>query len=144
MANYTISQCLTIAAIPEDKKEWLRKMQASKLPTVNGRTFTAQNQAALVTLVSQEFEKYTAAKAKRDNKNAEREQCFEILRQLLGAKKTHERESYPQLISPSELLPKLQELKTSIEQENKFAKIDKAISASGMTKEQLIEYLTNN
>ena len=138
MANYTITQCLAIAAIPEDKKEWLRKMQASKLPAVNGRTFTAQNQAALVTLVNEEFEKYTATKAKRDEKNAARQQCFQVLKEMVGAK------GIQQLISPSELLPKLQELKTSIEQENKFAKIDKAIEASGMTKEQLIEYLTNN
>lgn len=137
MANYTITQCLAVAAIPEDKKEWLRQLQASKLPAVNGKTFTAQNQAALVTLVTQEFEKYTAAKARRDAKNAERNQCFQLLKEMVGAK------GVPQLITPAELLPKLQALKQSIEIESKVAKVEKAIESTGMTTEQLIEYLRN-
>ena len=136
MANYTIAQCLGIAAVPEEKKEWLRKMSESKLPAVNGRTFTAANQAALITLLNAEFEKYTNAKARRDEKNAARQQCFQTLKEMIGAK------GIQQLISPSELLPKLQQLKANVEAESKFAKIDKAIEASGMTKEQLIEYLS--
>jgi hypothetical protein len=47
----------------------------------------------------------------------------------------------PQIISATELLPKLQEFKASIEAEKKFTKVDKALEATGMTKEQLIEYL---
>ena len=136
MANYTIEQCLGIAAIPADKKEWLRTQKESKLPAVYGRTFTAQNQTALVTLINEEFEKYQAAKAKREAKNAQREQCFKILKELLGTK------GHPQIISPADLLPKLQALKTDIQQEIDFKKVDKAIEASGMTKEQLIEYLS--
>lgn len=138
MANYTIEQCLGIAAIPQAQKEWLQSLLNSRLPKVSTQTFTARNQAELVTVVNSKFETSAAAKARRVQKNAARQQCFQVLKEMVGAK------GIQQLISPSELLPKLQELKTSIEQENKFAKIDKAIEASGMTKEQLIEYLTNN
>lgn len=135
MANYSINQCLEIKTIPAEVKTWLTQLSISKLPTVKDRVFTAQNQTALVQLLNEEFEKYKKAKEKRNSKKSKKDECFKIIRTLIGTKGT------PQIISPKELLPRLQALKDSIEQEKKFVKVDKALEATGMTVSQLIEYL---
>jgi hypothetical protein len=132
MANYTIAQCLEARNVSEPIKQYLRTLQTSKLPTVNGKTFQAQNQTQLVTVLETEFAKYQAAKEKRSKK----EECLAIVRGLVTGDKDNRR-----LISADELLPRLQQLKTQIEQEKKFQKIDNLIESTGMTKEQLIEYL---
>lgn len=147
MPNYSVTQCLEIAAVPADVKTWLEKLSYSKLPTVKDRVFNAQNQTELLSVLSNEYNKFTRTKLKRDAKNAQREECFEVLRKLIGSKAVKDqdgnlkKEANPQIISPEELLPRLQALKEAIEQEKKFIKIDKALEATGMTKEQLIEYL---
>ena len=139
MANYSIDQCLQIAAVPEPLKAYLRTLKESRLPNVNGRVFTATNQTALVTLLNSELQKYNAAKEKRNAKQNARNQCFDVLKTLIGGKVNGA--TVPQIISATELLPKLQEFKASVEAEKKFVKIDKALESTGMTKEQLIEYL---
>ena len=128
MANYTIDQCLQIAAVPEPLKAYLRTLKASRLPNVNGRVFTAPNQTALVTALNADLDKRAA-------KQNARNECYNILKSLIGAK------GVPQIISAAELLPKLEAFKAGIEAEAKFVKVDKALEATGMTKEQLIEYL---
>lgn len=135
MANYTIDQCLQIAAVPEPLKAYLRTLKASRLPNVNGRVFTAPNQTALVTALNADLDKYNKAKEKRAAKQNARNECYNILKSLIGAK------GVPQIISAAELLPKLEAFKAGIEAEAKFVKVDKALEATGMTKEQLIEYL---
>lgn len=137
MANYTIEQCLGIAAIPQAQKEWLQSLLNSRLPRVSTQTFTARNQAELVTVVNGKFETSAAAKARRVQKSAQRQQCHQVLNEIIGGKGT------PQLISPAEFLPKLQELKAQAEQKTKASKIAKAFEASGMTKEELIAFAQN-
>lgn len=132
MANYTIAQCLETRNVSEPIKQYLRGLQNSKLPTVHGKTFQAQNQTQLVTVLETEFAKYQAAKEKRGKK----EECLAIVRELVTGDKENRR-----LISADELLPRLQQLKAQIEKEKKFQKIDGLLESTGMTKEQLIEYL---
>ena len=132
MANYTIAQCLETRNVSEPIKQYLRGLQASKLPTVNGKIFQAQNQTQLVTVLETEFAKYQAAKEKRSKK----EECLALVRGLFTGDKDNRR-----LISAEELLPRLQEFKAQIEQEKKFQKIDGLLESTGMTKEQLIQYL---
>ena len=79
MSNYSVTQCLEIAAVPADVKTWLEKLSYSKLPTVKDRVFNAQNQTELLLVLSNEYNKFTRAKLKRDAKNAQREECFEVL-----------------------------------------------------------------
>lgn len=163
MANYTIDQILGMASVPQQLKDYVGKLKESKLPLVSGRVFQAPNQTALVTVLNADLAKYNNAKQKRDAKQDARNQCFEILTDLIGQKalkkdvldvngnpiigedgkrqKEVVRPSKLQIISAAELLPKLQALKASIEAEAKFVKVDKALEATGMTKEQLIEYL---
>ena len=80
----------------------------------------------------EEFAKYQAAKEKRSKK----EECLALVRGLFTGDKDNRR-----LISAEELLPRLQEFKAQIEQEKKFQKIDGLLESTGMTKEQLIQYL---
>lgn len=135
MANYTIKQCLGISAVSPAVKGWLESLSKSKLPTVKDRVFTAQNQTELANLLNFEFAKYNKAKEKRDARKEKKDECYNVLKSLIGGK------GIPQIISPDELLPRLQTLKASIEEEKKFSKVDKALEATGMTVEQLIEYL---
>lgn len=130
MAKYTIQQCLEISTLSPQVKQYLEALQNSRLPNVKERTFTADTKAKLVALLESEREKYLAAKAKRMQKQTAKTQCLDIVKYLLT------------LVTADELLEKLQALQNSIEAEKKFTKINKALEATGMTKEQLIEYLT--
>ena len=139
MANYSIEQALKLSSISAELKEYLLNLKGSRLPNVRNKVFTASNQETLRTLLNAEMTKSKEAKAKRTTKQDARNQCFAIIKSLIGGKTADGKSQ--QIISPVELLPKLQAFKSSIEAEKNFGKIDKLLSSSGMTKEQLIEYL---
>ena len=48
------------------------------------------------------------------------------------------------IISYSQLLERLQSIRAEIEKENKQNKLQKLIADSGLTENELIEYLSNN
>ncbi|MBP5425470.1 MAG: hypothetical protein J6Y33_05290 [Prevotella sp.] len=132
MANYTIPQCLALRNISDEVKAYLQMLANSKLPNARNKEFTANNQTQLVEVLKDEVAKYNQRKAKSE----ESKQCHAIIDSLIKAQNGNRR-----LISPKELLPKLHELKDKIESEKRFAKVDDLISNSGLTKEQIIEYL---
>ena len=131
MANYTISQCLDLQGLNNEVKNYLEKLSKSGLPTLKDKVFVAPNQAQLKAILNAEYEKVK-------ERNAAYKQCISILDSLVKAQNGNRR-----LISAEELLPKLEELKQQIVTEKQFAKVDNFISSSGMTKEQIIEYLNN-
>ena len=132
MANYTIPQCLALRNISDEVKAYLQMLANSKLPNARNKQFTANNQTQLVEVLKDEVAKYNQRKAKSE----ESKQCHAIVDSLIKAQNGNRR-----LISPKELLPKLLELKEKIVTEKQFAKVDDLISNSGLTKEQIIEYL---
>ena len=132
MANYTIPQCLALRNISDEVKAYLQMLANSKLPNARNKEFTANNQTQLVEVLKDEVAKYNQRKAKSE----ESKQCHAIIDSLIKAQNGNRR-----LISPKELLPKLHELKEKIVTEKQFAKVDDLISNSGLTKEQIIQYL---
>lgn len=132
MANYTIPQCLKLSGITDDVKAYLNTLADSKLPKAKNKQFTANNQTQLVEVLKDEVTKYNQRKAKGE----QAKQCHAIVDSLIKAQGGSRR-----IVAPDELLPKLQELKQQIVNEKQFAKVNDFISNSGLTKEQLIEYL---
>ena len=133
MPNYKIEDCLKLQ-LTKEVKDYLEMLAKSSLPNAKKKVYTATNQTQLKQLLKVEFDKYNKGKQKRDNIK----KCHEIIDSLVKGTGGNRR-----LISAEELLPKLEELKEQIEQEIKFDKIDKMISNSGMSKQEIIEYLTN-
>lgn len=131
MADYSITQCLAMS-LPKEVKEYLSRLANSPLPNAKEKVFTAANQTQLKQLLQVEFDKYNKGKQKRENIK----KCHDIIDSLVKGVDGNRR-----LISAEELLPKLEELKLQIEQERKFDKIDKMISNTGMSNQELIEYL---
>ena len=129
MANYTISQCLELQGLDEEVKSYLEKLSKSGLPTLKDKVFMAASKAQLKELLNAEYEKVK-------ERNADYKECISIIDSLVKGTQKQKR-----LISATELLPRLKELKEQIESEKRFAKVDDFISKSGMTKEQIIEYL---
>lgn len=132
MANYTIQQCLAVAGITANVKAYLEMLDNSKLPNARDKEFVANNQEELLEVLKAELAKYN----QRKKKSNEAKQCYAIIDSLIKAQGGSRR-----IIAPNELLPKLQELKQQIVNEKQFAKVEDFISSSGMTKEQIIEYL---
>ncbi len=132
MANYTIQQCLELSGITDEVKAYLNTLVNSKLPNAKNKEFTADDETKLVQVLKDEVAKYNQRKAKSE----ESKQCHAIIDSLIKAQNGNRR-----LISPKELLPKLHDLKEKIVSEKQFAKVDDLISNSGLTKQQIIEYL---
>ena len=139
MANYTIQQCLKLSGITDEVKAYLEMLANSKLPNSKNKQFTADDETQLVQVLNDAVTKYNKRKEKHNQRKAKGEQakqCHAIVDSLIKAQNGNRR-----LISPQELLPKLHELKDKIVSEKQFAKVDDLISNSGLTKEQIIEYL---
>ena len=132
MANYTIQQCLSVRGITDEVKAYLNTLADSKLPNARNKQFTANNQTQLVEVLKDEVTKYNQRKAKGE----QAKQCHAIVDSLIKAQNGNRR-----IISAEELLPMLEELKEKVLREKQFAKFDDFISSSGMTKQQIIEYL---
>ena len=132
MANYTIPQCLKLSGITDDVKAYLEMLANSKLPNAKNKEFTADDETKLVEVLKDEVAKYNQRKAKSE----EAKQCHAIVDSLIKAQNGNRR-----IISAEELLPMLEELKEKVLREKQFAKFDDFISSSGMTKQQIIEYL---
>ena len=131
MANYTIQQCMELQGLNNEVKGYLEKLSKSGLPTLKDKVFVAPNQTQLKAILNAEYDKVKS-------RNAAYKQCISVIDSLVKAQNGNRR-----IISAEELLPRLEELKQQIVTEKQFAKVDNFISSSGMTKEQIIEYLNN-
>ena len=149
MANYTIKECLelpAVKALSEEVKAYLEKLSKSGLPTLKGFSFTADNETQLVEMIEEKFKESQTAKEKRNSSTPKKyedfdeneydKKCMWIVSHLIKGDKLNRR-----IISAKDLLPMLEELKEKILREKQFAKVDNFISSSGMTKEQILEYL---
>lgn len=130
MPNYTVEQALAIQGLNDDAKKYLERLNKSGIDKIKGKIFTATNQQNL----KRQIEELVAKK--EEERATTLDDCLNVIRSLVKGTKDNRR-----LISPKELLGKLETLKEEILQEKKFNKIDDMIESSGMTTEQLIEYL---
>ena len=130
MPNYTVQQALGLTDLSTQAREYLERLEKSGIPKIKGKTFTATTQANLKKLI----EEYVAKKAEEDT--VKLDDCLNVIRSLVKGTKDSRRP-----ISPKDLLPKLEALRDEIIEANKFTKINKAAEASGMTEQQMFEYL---
>lgn len=130
MANYTVQEALQLDGLSEGAKAYLNRLSKSGIDKISGKTFNATSKTALKSMIE------SIVASKDGNKEVTLDDCLKVVRSLVKGTKKERR-----LISPKDLLPKLEELKTKLEAEKKFSKVDKLVASSGMTKEQLIEYL---
>jgi hypothetical protein len=130
MANYTVQEALQLDGLSEGAKAYLNRLSKSGIDKISGKTFNATSKTALKSMIE------SIVASKDGVKEVTLDDCLKVVRSLVKGTKKERR-----LISPKDLLPKLEELKTKLEAEKKFSKVDKLVASSGMTKEQLIEYL---
>lgn len=130
MANYTVQEALQLDGLSEGAKAYLNRLSKSGIDKISGKTFNATSKTALKSMIE------SIVASKDGNKEVTLDDCLKVVRSLVKGTKRERR-----IISPKELLPRLEELKTKLEAEKKFSKVDKLVASSGMTKEQLIEYL---
>lgn len=130
MANYTVQEALQLDGLSEGAKAYLNRLSKSGIDKISGKTFNATSKTALKSMIE------SIVASKDGNKEVTLDDCLKLVRSMVKGTKKERR-----IISPKELLPRLEELKTKLEAEKKFSKVDKLVASSGMTKEQLIEYL---
>ena len=73
---------------------------------------------------------------KQREKQDAKKQCVELLKEMA--------EGQNALTTYSQLYERLQSIRQEIEKENKQNKLQKLIADSGLTQQELIEYLNNN
>jgi len=132
MANYTISQALEIKDINAEIKQYLNTLSNSKLPAAKDKIFKAANKTELKTVLESAYNDYMTNRKER----AALGQCIAVIKDLTKGTQKNKR-----IIKPTELLPKLIELSDKLRVENQTKKIEKVIESSGLTREQIIEYL---
>jgi len=131
MAKMTIKEAQEILSeLSEGAQKYVNRIAKAGLESVQQKVFKATTKAAL----KKEIEELVAEK--EETKETSLDDCLKLVRSMVKGTKKERR-----IISPKELLPRLEELKTKLEAEKKFSKVDKLVASSGMTKEQLIEYL---
>lgn len=131
MAKMTIKEAQEILSeLSEGAQKYVNRIAKAGLESVQQKVFKATTKAAL----KKEIEELVAEK--EETKETSLDDCLKLVRSMVKGTKKERR-----IISPKELLPRLEELKTKLEAEKKFSKVDKLVANSGMTKEQLIEYL---
>lgn len=130
MAKFTVKDALELTDLSDGAYEYLNRLSKSGIDKIRNKVFNATTKAQL----KKEIEELVVEK--EETKETSLDDCLKVIRSMVKGTKSERR-----LISPKDLLPKLEELKTKLEAEKKFSKVDKLVASSGMTKEQLIEYL---
>ena len=133
----TLEEALQINGLTEDQKKLLKDIAtAAKRFQRQPKDFKATNAAEL----KQELDEVIARKRTKQSKAKEKQdakkQCIDLLRQLA--------EGQNAIISYNELFERLQSIKEEIEKENKQKQVQKIIEQSGLTQQELIEYLNKN
>jgi len=133
----TLEEAKEINGLTQEQKQLLLNIETTaKRFNREPKTFAATNatelKAELNAIIEKKRTKQTKAKEKQDAKK----QCIELLRQLA--------EGQNAIISYNELFERLQSIKEEIEKENKQKQVQKLIEQSGFTRNELIEYLSNN
>ena len=133
----TLEQAQQINGLTEDQKKLLQDITtaARRFQRVP-KDFKATNAAELKTELNAIIEKKKAKQTKQREKQDAKKQCIDLLKQLA--------EGQNAIISYPQLLERLQSIKEEVEKETKQIKLQKLIADSGLTQQELIEYLNNN
>ena len=133
----TLEQAKEINGLTQEQKQLLLNIETTaKRFNREPKTFAATNATELKAELNAIIEKKRTKQTKQREKQSSKKQCIALLRELC--------EGQNAIISYSQLLERLQSIRQEIEKENKQKQVQKLIEQSGLTQQELIEYLNKN
>ena len=133
----TLQEAQQVRGLTEAQKKLLQDIAtAARRFSRRPKDFAATNATELKTELNAIIEKKRTKQSKAKEKQDAKKQCIALLRELC--------EGQNALTTYSQLLERLQSIRAEIEKETKQIKLKKLIADSGLTENELIEYLSNN
>lgn len=133
---YTVEQAMEVAGLTQAQKDYLTNTQKANERLKRETTFEVDTVAKLKAELSKRIAANEKQKESAQKRSEDYAECLSIVRRMVGRIKGEK-----SIIRVAELKDKLLVLEDSIKKEKQFSKLGKAIEASGMTKEQIIEYV---
>lgn len=133
---YTLQQAMEVAGLTTAQKEFLAKSEKANERLGRETTFDVKNEKELKKLLNDRMAANEKQKESAKKRSEDYAECLNIVRRMVGRIKGEK-----SIIRAAELKEKLLALEETVKAEKKFSKVDKALAATGMTKEQIIEYL---
>lgn len=133
----TLEEALQINGLTEDQRKLLDNIAtAAERFSRQPKDFAATNATELKTELNAIIEKKRTKQTKQREKQDTKKQCIDLLKQLA--------EGQNALTDYTHLLARLQSIKQQIERETKQNKLEQLIEQSGLTRNELVEYLNDN
>ena len=133
----TLQEAQQVRGLTEAQKKLLQDIAtAARRFSRQPKDFAATNATELKTELNAIIEKKRTKQTKQREKQDAKKQCIDLLKQLA--------EGQNAIISYPQLLERLQSIKEEVEKETKQKQVQKLIEQSGFTRNELIEYLSNN
>ena len=133
----TLEQAKEINGLTQEQKQLLLNIETTaKRFNREPKTFAATNATELKAELNSIIEKKRTKQTKQREKQDAKKQCIELLKQLA--------EGQNALTTYSQLLERLQSIREQIEKENKQKQVQRLLEQSGLTRNELVEYLSNN
>jgi len=133
----TLQEAKDVRGLTTEQKELLNNIEtAARRFQRAPKEFKATNAAELKQELDEVIARKRTKQSKAKEKQSSKKQCIDLLRQLA--------EGQNALTTYSQLLERLQSIREQIEKETKQKQVQKLIEQSGFTRNELIEYLSNN
>ena len=133
----TLEEAQQVRGLTEDQKKLLQDIETTaKRFSRQPKDFAATNATELKTELNAIIEKKRTKQTKQREKQDAKKQCIAILKELA--------EGQNALTDYTHLLARLQSIKQQIERETKQNKLEQLIEQSGLTRNELVEYLNDN
>ena len=133
----TLEEAKEINGLTQEQKQLLLNIETTaKRFQRQPKDFKATNATELKKELDEVIARKRTKQTKAKEKQSSKKQCIELLKGLC--------EGQNALISYSQLFERLKTIREQIEKENKQIKLKKLIADSGLTENELIEYLSNN
>jgi len=133
---YTLQQAMEVAGLTTAQKEFLADVEKANVRLGRETTYDVKNDKELKAELNKRIAANEKQKEAAKKRSADYAECLTIVRRMVGRIKGEK-----SIIRAAELKEKLLALEETVKAEKKFSKVDKALATTGMTKEQLIEYL---
>ena len=133
----TLEQAQQVRGLTEAQKKLLQDIAtAARRFSRQPKDFAANNATELKKELDTIIAKKRTKQSKAKEKQSSKKQCIDLLRQLA--------EGQNALTTYSQLLERLQSIREQIEKENKQKQVQRLLEQSGLTRNELVEYLSNN
>ena len=133
----TLQEAKDVRGLTTEQKQLLLNIETTaKRFSRTPKDFAATTPTELKKELDTIIEKKKAKQTKQKEKQSSKKQCVELLKEMA--------EGQNAIISYSQLFERLKGIKQQIEKETKQKQVQKLIEQSGLTRNELVEYLSNN